>query len=152
MLLELAAANAAFSVIKEAVQNSGSILDAAGALSQYFDSKSSLQKKVNEKGGNKSDLQEWIALQQLEAWEKELREMLIYSNGPPGQWDSWLAFQADAKRKRDDEAKALALAAYKRKQNFWAWINGFLIIVSVLTGVIMVAGVVWVIYTRGPGA
>ena len=152
MLLELAAANAAFSVIKEAVQHSGSILDAAGALSQYFDSKSSLQKKVNEKGGNKSDLQEWIALQQLEAWEKELREMLIYSNGPPGQWDSWLAFQADAKRKRDDEAKALALAAYKRKQNFWAWINGFLIIVSVLTGVIMVAGVVWVIYTRGPGA
>jgi hypothetical protein len=93
MLLELAAANAAFSVIKEAVQNSGSILDAAGALSQYFDSKSSLQKKVNEKGGNKSDLQEWIALQQLEAWEKELREMLIYSNGPPGQWDSWLRFR-----------------------------------------------------------
>ena len=152
MLLELAAANAAFSVIKEAVQNSGSILDAAGALSQYFDSKSSLQKKVNEKGGNKSDLQEWIALQQLEAWEKELREMLIYSNGPPGQWDSWLAFQADAKRKRDDEAKALVLAAYKRKQKFWAWINGFLIVASVLTGVIMVAGLIWVIYTRGPGA
>jgi hypothetical protein len=149
MLLELAAANAAFSVIKEAVQNSGSILDAAGALSQYFDSKSSLQKKVNEKGGNKSDLQEWIALQQLEAWEKELREMLIYSNGPPGQWDSWLAFQADAKRKRDDEAKALVLAAYKRKQKIWSWINGFLITVSVLTGVIMIAGLIYIIATKG---
>jgi len=149
MLAELAIANAAFSVIKEAFQHSGSILDAAGALSQYFDSKSSLQKKVNEKGGNKSDLQEWIALQQLEAWEKELREMLIYSNGPPGQWDSWLAFQADAKRKRDDEAKALALAAYKRKQKIWAWINGFLITASVLTGVIIIAGLIWLIATKG---
>ena len=149
MLAEIAIANAAFSVIKEAVQHSGSILDAAGALSQYFDSKSSLQKKVNEKGGNRSDLQEWIALQQLEAWEKELREMLIYSNGPPGQWDSWLAFQADAKRKRDDEAKALALAAYKRKQKIWAWINGVLIAVSVLSGVIFIAAVVWFIYTKG---
>ena len=149
MLAELAIANAAFSVIKEAVQHSGSILDAAGALSQYFDSKASLQKKVNEKGGNRSDLQEWIALQQLEAWEKELREMLIYSNGPPGQWDSWLAFQADAKRKRDDEAKALALAAYKRKQKIWAWINGSLITISVVTGVIIIAGLIWLIVTKG---
>ena len=149
MLAEIAIANAAFSVIKEAVQHSGSILDAAGALSQYFDSKASLQKKVNEKGGNRSDLQEWIALQQLEAWEKELREMLIYSNGPPGQWDSWLAFQADAKRKRDDEAKALALAAYERKQKIWAWINGALITISVVTGVVIIAGLIWLIATKG---
>ena len=149
MLLELAAANAAFSVIKEAVQHSGSILDAAGALSQYFDSKASLQKKVNEKGGNRSDLQEWIALQQLEAWEKELREMLIYSNGPPGQWDSWLAFQADAKRKRDADARAVVLAAIKRKEKIWAYINGILIAISILSGVIFIAIFVWAIANRG---
>ena len=75
--------------------------------------------------------------------------MLIYSNGPPGQWDSWLAFQADAKRKRDDEAKALALAAYKRKQKIWAWINGSLITISVVTGVIIIAGLIWLIVTKG---
>lgn len=75
--------------------------------------------------------------------------MLIYSNGPPGQWDSWLAFQADAKRKRDDEAKALALATYKRKQKIWAWINGSLITISVVTGVIIIAGLIWLIVTKG---
>ena len=149
MLLELAAANAAFSVIKEAVQHSGSILDAAGALSQYFDSKASLQKKVNEKGGNRSDLQEWIALQQLEAWEKELREMLIYSNGPPGQWDSWLAFQADAKRKRDADARAVVLAAIKRKEKIWGWVSGIIIAISVATGFFVVGLLIWAIYTKG---
>jgi hypothetical protein len=74
--------------------------------------------------------------------------MFIYQ-GRAGLWDDWLSFQAEAKRKRDAEAKAVALAAYKRKQTIWAWINGFLIAVSVLTGVIIIAGLIWLIATKG---
>lgn len=148
MLVELAAANAAFAVIKLAVQNSGEILDAPGALAQYFGSKSSMQKKVNEKGGNKSDMEEWMALQQLEAHENELRELLIYY-GKPGQWDDWLQFQAEAKRQREADARAIILAGIKRRQAIWGWINGILITICVATGFFAVALLVWVVVKRG---
>jgi t-SNARE complex subunit (syntaxin) len=69
--------------------------------------------------------------------------------GKPGAWDSWLQFQADAKHRRDDEAKALALAKYKRKQTILAWINGFIIVAAVVTGLVAVAGVVWLVVTKG---
>jgi hypothetical protein len=148
MLAELAIANAAFAVIKTTVQNSGDILDAAGALTQYFNSKSSLQKKVNEKGGDKSDLEEWMALQKFEAYETELKELLIYY-GKPGQWDSWLQFQAEAKRKREADAKAEILTNIKRREAIWGWINGVLITVCVATGLFAVALLVWFIVKRG---
>ena len=148
MLAELAIANAAFAVIKTAVQNSGDILDAAGSLTQYFDSKSSLQKKVNEKGGNKSDMEEWMALQKFEAYETELKELLIYY-GKPGQWDSWLQFQAEAKRKREADAKEQARAIFKRRQEIWGWINGVLITICLATGLFAVGLLVWFIVKRG---
>ena len=74
--------------------------------------------------------------------------MFIYQ-GRAGLWDDWLKFQADAKRKREAEAKAIALAKAKRKKQIWAWINGVLIAVSILSGVIFIAMVVWFIYTKG---
>ncbi len=74
MLLELAAANAAFAVIKEAVQNSGDIMNAGDALFKYFDSKAELQKKANEKGGSsRGDLEEFMALEKLKQQEEELK-------------------------------------------------------------------------------
>ena len=148
MLAELAIAQAALAGVKEVLQHSGDIMGAAQHLASFFDSKAALQKKVNEKGGNKSDLQEWIALQQIAEAEEQLKQHMVYL-GKPGAWDSWLQFQADAKRKREAEAKALALAKAKRKAQIWAWINGVLIVISVVTGVIIIAGLIWLIATKG---
>ena len=74
--------------------------------------------------------------------------MFIYQ-GRAGLWDDWLKFQAEAKRKRDAEAREIALAKAKRKELMWAWINGFLIIASVLTGVVIIAGFIWLVVTKG---
>ena len=148
MLLELAAANAAFAIVKTALKNTGDILNAPEALAQFFDSKSSLKKTINKKGGNKSDLEEWIALQKIEKMEQEFKEYLIYQ-GEAGQWDSWLQFQAEAKRKKDAAEKADAYARMKRRQEIWGWINGIIIIVSVVTGFFVVALLIWAIYTKG---
>ena len=102
MLLELAAANAAFAVIKEAVQNSGDIMNAGQALFDYFDNKSAIQKKANAKGGSdRGDLEEFMALEKLKKQEEELREMMIYQ-GRAGLWTDWLKFQLEAKKKRED--------------------------------------------------
>lgn len=101
MLAELAVANAAFAVIKEAVANSGDIMAAGESLFKYFDTKAEIQKKANEKGGsNRSDLEEFMALEKLKKQEEELREMMIYQ-GRAGLWTDWLKFQLEAKKKRE---------------------------------------------------
>ena len=145
MLLELAAANAAFAVIKETIANGGDIMSAGQHIFKFFDSKSEISKKANASG---SDSEAFFALEAIKRNEQELQELMIYC-GRAGLWDDWLQFQADAKRKRDAAVKAEALARYKRKQMIWAWINGILIMVSVLSGVIVIAVLVWAIYTRG---
>jgi hypothetical protein len=145
MLLELAAANAAFAVIKETVANGGDIMAAGQHIFKFFDSKSEISKKANASG---SDSEAFFALEQIKQNEKDLQEMFIYQ-GRAGLWDDWLKFQADAKRKREAEARAIALAKAKRKAQIWAWINGALIFISVVTGLIIVAGLIWLIATKG---
>ena len=147
MLAELAIASAAIGAVKEALQGTGDIMSAAKHIGSFFDSKAALQKRVNEKGG-RSDIESFMALEKLAAMEEALKQQMLFL-GRPGLVDSWHQFQADAKRQRDAEAKAIALAKYKRKQTIWAWINGLLITVSILSGVVFIAILVWAIYTRG---
>ena len=145
MLAELAIANAAFAVIKETIANGGDIMSAGQHIFKFFDSKSEISKKANASG---SDSEAFFALEAIKRNEQELQEIMIYC-GRAGLWDDWLQFQADAKRKRDAAVKAEARARYKRKEQIWAWVNGILIAVSVLSGVIVIAVLVWAIYTRG---
>ena len=101
MLLELAAANAAFAVIKEAVAHSGDLLSAGDALFRFFDSKAELQKKAkSSNGSDRGDLEAFMALEQIRKNEEELKEMMIYQ-GRGGLWTDWLKFQLDAKKKRE---------------------------------------------------
>jgi hypothetical protein len=132
VLLELAAANAAFSVIKEAVANSGDIMNAGQALFQYFDNKAVIQKKANEKGGSdRGDLEEFMALEQLKKQEEELREMMIYQ-GRAGLWTDWLKFQLEAKKKREAAERERVL----KKQRFIGRIKdiGMIVLAVVLLG------------------
>ena len=145
MLAELAIANAAFAVIKETVANGEDIMAAGKHLFSFFDNKAALTKKANASG---SDSEAFFALETIRQNEKELQELMMWC-GRPGLWDDWLKFQADAKHKRDAEARAAVLAAIKRKQQIWAYINGILIAVSILSGVIFIAILVWAIATRG---
>jgi hypothetical protein len=126
MLAELAVANAAFAVIKEAVQHTGDLMNAGPALFDYFNAKSAIQKAVNQKGGaNKSDLEEFIALEKLRKQEQELKEMMIYL-GRPGMWQDWLQFQAQAARKREEEEKErIRLEIAKKEQRVYWLMNVF---------------------------
>lgn len=122
MLVELAAANAAFAVIKEAVANAGDLMAAGQKVFEYFDAKSSIQKKANA-GGNKSDMEEFMALEQLKKQEEQLKEMMIYQ-GRPGLWYDWLKFQSEARKKREAAEKAAELKRLKfreRLSNIFWW-------------------------------
>jgi hypothetical protein len=120
MLAELAIANAAFAVIKEAVQNSGDLMNAGQAIFQYFDSKSAIQKKYEDKAkkAGSTDIEEFFALEQLRKQETELREMMQWQ-GRAGMWTDWLEFQKQAKAKREEARKAELRAAAARKAKLW---------------------------------
>ena len=143
MIVELMACNAAFAVIKETISNGGEIMNAGQAVFDYFDNKSALAKRANEKGGsNRSDLEEFMALEQLKKQELELREMMQWQ-GRAGMWDDWLKFQSQAKRKREDEEREKVL----KRQRMIDRIKdiGMIILIIVLLGGlgIIVGAAIW---------
>ena len=150
MLAELAAANAAFAVIKEAVANSGELMAAGSRLYEYFDAKSAIQRRYEEKskGAKATDLEEFMALEQLKHQEAELKQMMIYY-GRAGMWQDWLKFQAEAKRKREAARLEELAAAEERKEmliNFSLY--GLLVM---LLGILLSIGV-WLLNTvKGRG-
>jgi hypothetical protein len=114
MLAELAAANAAFDLIKQTLANGKEIYEAGEALAQYFGLKHEIQKKAHQHG-YKSDIAAFMAAEQLAAKENELKEMMIYQ-GRGGMWDDWLNFQAEMKRSREEEERQIIIAKAKRKK------------------------------------
>ena len=114
MLAELAAANAAFDVIKQSIQNGKEIYEAGEAVAEYFGLKNEIQKKAHEHG-YKSDLQAFMAAEQLKKQEQELKEMMIYQ-GRGGMWDDWLQFQKEMKDSREKEKEEKRIAKLKRRK------------------------------------
>jgi hypothetical protein len=143
MLVELMAANAAFSVIKEAVQHSGDLLSAGDALFKFFDSKAELQKKAKaSNGSDRGDLEAFMALEQIRKNEEELKQMMIYQ-GRGGLWTDWLKFQLDAKKKREATERAEIL----RRQRLIGRIKDvfmIILIIVLLGGLgIIIGAAVW---------
>jgi hypothetical protein len=115
MLAEIAAANAAFAVIKGALANGKELHQLGSRVFDYFDNKAKIQEAATQKGGG-SDLAEFMALEQLRQQEEELRERMVYA-GRPGMWGDWQKFQAAAARKRREAKEAAAREAKKRKED-----------------------------------
>jgi hypothetical protein len=115
MIAEIAAANAAFAVIKGALANGKELHQLGSRVFDYFDNKAKIQETATKKGGG-SDMEEFMALERLRQQEEELRERMVYA-GRPGMWDDWVKFQAMAARKRREAKEAAAREAVRRKES-----------------------------------
>mgnify|MGYP006295569023 CR=1 FL=1 len=133
MIAELAAANAAFGVIKEAIANGKQLYEAGDALADYFGYKTEIQKKAHEHG-YKSDMQAFQAAEQLREYEATLKQMMIWQ-GRPGLWDDWLAFQKQMKDSREAQIKAEKAKKLKRKEQLHNTALGVLLTALILSGV-----------------
>jgi hypothetical protein len=147
VLLELAAANAAFAVIKETLQNGGEIMSAGRAVVDWFNAKNSLQEKVQDKPPDqRSDLEEFFALEELNRQQQELKELFIYQ-GRPGLWDDWLTFQVKARQDREAKAAAETKARLQKKKKrdelFQNILLGFWIFVLLMVVSGMIVGAIW---------
>lgn len=136
MLAEIAAANAAFGILKTAISNGREIADAASAVSQFVGAKESLQRKAQKKGGG-SDLQEFLALEKIKQQEEELKQVMIYC-GRPGLWREWQEFQAKARVARRDAEIA---TAHRRRKI----IDGVIIAAFVMGCFAVIAGLLLLI-------
>jgi hypothetical protein len=148
MLAEIAAANAAFSVIKAALAN-GKELSALGSkVFDYFDNKAKIQESVTKKGGG-SDLEEFMALEQLRLQEEELRERMVYA-GRPGMWNDWVKFQAAAARKRREAQEAAEKAAKLRKAKMEQLVEYIAVGIAtvILAGLIVYGIVLYMLHLR----
>ena len=130
MLAELAAANAAFNVIKQFVSNGKELSGCAKHISDFVFSKETIEKNLKKKkakGVGGSDLEEFMALEQIKEKEEELKKMMIYL-GRPGLWQDWQAFQAEARKSRRYQEKM----AEKRQQELMEYLGygiGFIVVI-----------------------
>jgi hypothetical protein len=141
MLAEIAAANAAFAVIKGALANGKELHQLGSRVFDYFDNKAKIQESVTKKGGG-SDLEEFMALERLRQQEEELRERMVYA-GRPGMWGDWQKFQAQAARQRREAKEAAEREALRRKEQLAQLVEYIVVgMASLVLAALLVYGII----------
>ena len=138
MLAEIAAANAAFAIIKKCVENGSDIAKAGKAISDFTLNKDAAQKKVTDKhgsnlDGSKSDLEGFLHLDQLRQKENELRSMMqLY--GRANMYPDYVKYCAEARKQRAESAADQRRKSLKLQDNimlciYWAVSLGLALVV-----------------------
>lgn len=148
MLAEIAAANAAFGVIKEALSNGGELYAVSKQMAEWFDAKAQIEKAASKKG---KGTEEFFAREELRQKEAEFLEMLTYQ-GRPGLVDDWWKFQAEQKRERDAEAKSIKAKVQRRKEIAYNVFMTILVVLAALTGIGIIGLVAYVVMAGKTGS
>jgi len=103
MIAELAACNAAYSVIKTALANGKEISSVASSVGAFITNQDDLRRKVEKKKRSAfhqgNDFEEFMALEAIKEREEEIKQYMIYC-GRAGLWNDWLKFSAQARKDR----------------------------------------------------
>ena len=145
MLAELAAANAAFAVIKQCVSNGRDLASAGKAIGDFVFAKEELTRRAKNRkkvGQDNSDLEEFMALEKINEQEQHLKEVMIWT-GRPGMWDDWVRFQAEARKSRRVQEQ---LAKKKREEIIFT--IGIIALIATSIGGIT-ALVWWALFLKG---
>ena len=130
MLAELAAANAAFGVIKSFISNGKDLASCGKQISDFVFAKEKIEKEVSKqkaKGIAGGDLEEFMALEELRQKEEELQQIMIYI-GRPGLWSDWQKFQAQARKARREQERL----AQKRREEILEYIGYSIALIALL--------------------
>tara|TARA_R100000388_G_scaffold47956_1_gene36104 strand:+ start:51 stop:494 length:444 start_codon:yes stop_codon:yes gene_type:complete len=131
MLAELAAANAAFGIIKNFVSNGKDLASCGKQISDFVFAKEKIEKEVSKqkaKGIAGGDLEEFMALEELKNKEEELKQIMIYI-GRPGLWADWQKFQAQARKARREQEKL----AQRRREEILEYVGYSIGFIALLT-------------------
>ena len=141
ILESIAAANAAYSVIKTALGNGKETAGVISSIGKFLaaedDIKQAVQKKKNSPltaitGGDEGDWEEFQALENIKQKRAELKSYCrLYA--PAGTWDRWIAWQNEARKQRQAARKA----AEKRKEKQLEQIQIAAGVMLAITGVVL---------------
>ena len=113
MLVELAAANAAYATISKFIANGKEIADVLAPLKNLVGAEEELRARGNRKKGglfskmmgkSADDFDEFLALEEIAEKLKEL-ESLWRLYGKPGTWDKFIAYESKMRVQRKKEAE-----------------------------------------------
>jgi len=147
ILESIAAANAAYSVIRQALGNGKETAGLIGAVGKFLSAeeevKEAVQKKKNSPftaiaGGAEGDWEEFQALEEIRRKRAEL-ESYVRLYCEPDTWNRWQQWQLDARKQRQ-AAKRAAHEAHQKKME---------IIGYIVAGVLAFAGAAAGIYYLG---
>jgi hypothetical protein len=137
MLAEIAMANAAFNVIKSAVQNGRELAQCGKSISDFLSAEDSLKDKAESDkksifkkvmGKDTADFESFLALDQIKEQRRQLEShMRLY--GRPGLYDSWVEYQGQARKAR----KAAEKQRQKEREEL-------IEAISIFAGVILIFG------------
>jgi len=138
MLAELAIANAAFEVIKTAVNNGKEVWELGDHLSKFSDAGREIEHKAKlaKKGSEQeSDLEIFMAQEAMRNKREQLKELMIRTRHL--MWDDFLRFEgqqqkARVKAQRDEERRKAERTDFI--MTCVAWIVAFLILAGSLFG------------------
>ena len=123
ILESIAAASAAYEVIKTAINQGREGAGLIGAVGKFLtaeeDVKEALQKKKNSPftaiaGGEEGDWEEFQALEKLREQRKELENYIRETR--PGQWGRWQQWQVEARKQRAAARRAAEKAREERNE------------------------------------
>jgi hypothetical protein len=147
VLETIAAANAAYTVIKKCLENGREVKDMVSHVGKFLSAEDDLKEAVKRKknnpltaitGGAEGDWEEFQALEKIQEQRREL-ESWCRLYGPPGTWDKWQFFQAEARKARR--------AAQKQKEKEREELME--VIMYSVAGILAVTGMVAVVFAIG---
>jgi hypothetical protein len=121
ILESIAAANAAYSVIKTALGNGKETAGVISSIGKFLAAEEDIKQAVQKKktspltaitGGEEGDWEEFQALENIRQKRAEL-ESWCRLMAPPGTWDRWIKWEAEARKQRQEARK---VAAKKREE------------------------------------
>lgn len=149
MLEMLMIANSAFAVIKQTLENGKEISSAGAAIAKFVGAEDQLQRDLHKKrnsiwtnvlGKTDSDLEEFMALEQIRVKHEKLREyMQLY--GRAGLWTDYQAYCAEARKARK-EAEAKKIKQRQEFKDLVLKIILFIMITALCAGVVTVLAVI----------
>ena len=149
MLEMLMIANSAFAVIKQTLENGKEISSAGAAIAKFVGAEDQLQRDLHKKrnsiwtnvlGKTDSDLEEFMALEQIRVKHEKLREyMQLY--GRAGLWTDYQAYCAEARKARK-EAEAKKIKQRQEFKDLVLKIILFIMITALCAGVVTVLAII----------
>ena len=148
ILESIAAANAAYSVIRTALSNGKETAGLMSSIGKFLSAEEDIKSAVERKkkspltaitGGEQGDWEEFQALEDIRAKRAELESWCrLYA--PSGTWDRWVSYEAKVRKERADAKKA-AMKAREEKMEAIASAVGIGIAITFLIAALYYLGV-----------